>query len=359
MGVFERPGSPYWQLYLETTKEKVKTDIRIGMTTAQRKDSKQIALDLYHQKMNAIAARLYKLPTARPAIRFDKYADWYGPHIIDHRKGHRREHELLLELRRFFDDDLLTQIDRDRVAEYHTARRAKTPPISAVTINREVDLLKAMLRDAVPKYLEHSPIAGMPRLDVTPPRRRYASEEELAKLLAVCEDDQDRAVLRLGRYQLIRLGDILDLQHTDRQDDLLYIRDPKNGEPYEVALDDETLTLVEALATNGSPYLLPKFRRAENPRDWPGSVRQRVEYLCREAHVPYGRKKHGFTFHWGTRRSGATDWLMKKKRKLASVQAQGGWKKPDVLLEIYTEVSREDLRAVVGTQKRMRKRTRA
>ena len=65
----------------------------------------------------------------------------------------------------------------------------------------------------------------------------------------------------------------------------------------------------EASGETGGPYLFPKFRRAENPRDWPGSVRQRLEYLCRQADLPYGRAKDGITFHWGTRRSGATDYV--------------------------------------------------
>jgi hypothetical protein len=72
MGIFTRPDSPYWWLFLETTKQKEKTEIRIGETTAQRKDSRRVATDRYHQRMNELAARLYQLPTARPAIRFAK-----------------------------------------------------------------------------------------------------------------------------------------------------------------------------------------------------------------------------------------------------------------------------------------------
>ena len=72
-------------------------------------------------------------------------------------------------------------------------------------------------------------------------------------------------------------------------------------------------------------------------------MRQRLEYLCKKAGLPYGRTAHGVTFHWGTRRSGATDLLMKRGKKLPAVQRLGNWKKPDVLLEIYTEVTTADL----------------
>lgn len=359
MGLFTRPTSLYWWLYLETTKQKERTDIVVGETAAQRKDSRRLALDRYHQRMNELAARLYRLPTATPAIRFAKYAAPYATDVIAHRKGARRETELLAQLVAFFGNDLLTTIDQDRVRAYQTARR--TDGVAAVTINREIDLLKGMLRDAVPKYLSASPLAGMKRLRVVPPRRRYTSKREFVRLLHVCEDAQDTAILILGRLTLARLGDLLDLQHTDRDPHnrrILYIADPKANIPIEVALSDRALAAVEALADNGSDYLFPKFRRAEKPRDWTGSVRQRLEYLCRQAGLDYGKAKNGITFHWGTRRSGATDYVRARKN-LKAIQSQGGWKKPDVLLEIYSEVAREDKLALVGVRPKHRRKARA
>ena len=360
MGVYTRPDSPYYWLWLETASsgaQREKTSIVIGKTTVQKRESRQIADELYFDRMRELAKGVHRLHVERPQIRFAKYAEWYVTHKIAHRASARRESEMLKNLRAFFEDDLLAAIDMHRVAEYHTARAGKA---AARTINREVDLLKGMLRDACPKYLERSPILGMKRLRIVPPRRRYVTVEEFDQLLAVCEDGQDTAILVLGRDGLARLGDLLDLQHADRDDRMMYIRDPKGGESYEMALSDRALTAVEALAKNESTYLFPKFRRAENPRDWPGSVRQRLEYLCRQANIPYGRTNNGVTFHWGTRRSGATDYLMTHKKALKGVQAQGNWKKPDVLLDIYTEVTRQDKLEVVGaTPVRTRKRRRA
>lgn len=349
MGVYRRPDSKYWWLRLETTNKRERTDILVGETVTQRRDSRQVASDLYHQRMNQLAARLYRLPSARPAIRFAQYADWYSEHKIATRAGANREQELLTELRRFFDNDLLAAIDQDRVSEYLT-RRTKTAKetVAAVTANREVDLLKAMLRDACPKYLDVSPLKGMKRLRIVKPRRRYTTEAEFDRLLAVCEDAQDTAILVLGRDGLARLGDLLDLKHTDREDLAYWIGDPKNGEPYLMGLTDRAEQAANALADNGSIYLFPKFRRAEKERDWPGSVRQRLEYLCRKAKVPYGRAKHGVTFHWGTRRSGATDYVVKRKAPIKGIQEQGGWKTPSVLIGIYNEATLEDQLRAIG-----------
>src|SRR5438094_1454197 len=169
MGVFTRPDSPVYWIYLETTKAKEKTAIRIGTTVAQQKDSAKLALDRYHQRMNELAARLYQLPTAVPAIRFATYAATYATDTIAHRRGAERELELLKPLVAFLGDDLVSAIDRDHVKSYMTARRQS---VSARTVNREVDLLKVMIRDAVPKYLPASPLVGMKRLPIVKPKRR-------------------------------------------------------------------------------------------------------------------------------------------------------------------------------------------
>jgi len=343
MGVFTRPDSPVYWLYLETTKAKEKTAIRIGTTVAQQKDSAKLAEDRYHQRMNELAARLYQLPTAVPAIRFATYAATYRTDTIAHHRGARRERELLKNLVAFFGEDLLTAIDQDRVRAYQTSRSRTA---AARTINREVDLLKAMLRDAVPKYLSASPIAGMRRLRAIPPQRRLMTAAEEAKLLAV-GDPQDRAILILGRDTLVRLGDLLDLQRRDRRGPWLYIADPKAGAGYEVPLSPRAQRALDAIPGD-APYYFAKFRTGAKPDSWPGSVRQRLALLCRRARLKYGRTHGGITFHWGTRRTGATALLMAQGQPLPVVQQLGGWKTPDVLLKIYSEVSRTDLLKAVG-----------
>lgn len=344
MGLYTRPDSRYWWLWLETTGQKERTDIRVGTTAAQRHDSRQLAEDRYHQRMNELAARLYKLPSAQPAIRFGKYADTYQTDVIALHKGHRREAELLKNLRAFFSDHLLTAIDADAVRAYMKARRAT---VSAVTVNREVDLLKSMVRDAVPKYLGTSPLIGLRRLPAMKPKRRMMTRAEERKLLKAGEDPQDRAILILGVDTLIRLGDLIDLERSARHGPWLYVRDPKGGDPYEVALSARAAKALDAIPP-AQLYYFAKFRKAQNPRDWTGSVRQRLQYLCEKANVPYGRRLCGITFHWATRRTGATRLLIQKKVPLPVVQRQGNWKNPDVLLEMYAEAQRPDLLKAVG-----------
>lgn len=353
--------SPYWQIYFPKTKQKEPTDILVGNTPTERKASRELADALYHKLSTDHSARIHQLPTAKPAIRFDKYAAWYKEHKIPHRKGEQRELELLAVLQDFFDDDLLTFIDQDRVSEYLT-HRTKRDKVTARTANREVDLLKQMIKAAVPKYLATSPLAGMARLKIVKPRRRYTTKAEFAKLLAACEDAEDRGILILGRLGLARLKDLLDLKHTDREGVKMYVRDPKGDSPYHFILLKEAQAAVKALANNGSPYLFPKFRRPEKPRDWPNAVRQHLKkVICKQADVPYGRTKNGVTFHWGTRRSGATDLLIKNRKRMPAkvVQIQGNWKTTAVMDQIYTEVTDADMQRLLLGRAQPKERKRA
>lgn len=347
MGVFIRPDSKYWWLWLEKApkgQQKERTTIIIGETVAQRKDSKALAQHLYHRRMHELAAHIHRLVPAQVPSRFDNYAATYATDVISHHRGAERECEILKHLVAFFGHDELVTIDQDRVRRYLTQRRHKA---AAVTVNREVDLLKAMLRDAVPKYLERSPLVGMKRLSAIKTKKRLLQPEEEERLLAVATDPQDYALLVLGIDAMVRLGDLLDLRKTDREGVWITIRHPKSGDPYMTPLTPRAVAALDAITHDGA-YYFQKFRRALNARDWRGSVRQRLEYLCKLATPPIPFGPGGITFHGATRKTGATRLLVEQGVPVAVVQALGNWKNPDVLLGIYTEAQRKDLLRAVG-----------
>jgi integrase len=352
--VFQRKGSPYWQLWLGTARkgsQQESTKILIGTTVSQRHDSKRLAELLYHRRMVECGKQVHQIALERPAIRFSAYAVEYEDAISAH-KGAIRERDLVQRLLTFFADDRLTTIDQARVRQYWSFRRKQRIPrterfVSHATVNREVDFLKAMLRDAVPRYLENNPLAGMKRLKTVPLRRRVLTPDEESRLLKVTTDPQERAVLILGIDTLVRLNDLLDLQRTDRDGRWLWIKDPKNGEPHSVPLSPRAAVALDRIG-HDAPYYFEKFRRAMNPRDWPSAVRKRLMQLCADAKVPYGQLEGGIVFHSATRKTGATRLLLDRQVPVAVVQDLGNWKTPDVLLKVYTEVRQKDLLAAVG-----------
>jgi len=349
VGVYKRQDSPYWWLWLEATKAAESSGILIGETVAQRRDAKRLAEEAYQRRMLEIAEQKIR-PLAAPVIRFSAYADAYARDVIPLRRGARRELEMLKPLRRFFDGDLITKIDADRVRAYMAARK-----VSPRTVNREIDLLKGMLRDAVPKYLTVSPIAGLKRIKPAPVKRRLLTPAEEKRLLEACEDAQDQALIMLGIDTLIRLGDLLDLERSDRDGQWLYVKHAKSGEAYETALSARCETVLDTIEATDARYYFAKFRGALEERDWLGSVRQRFEFLCGKAKVKYGRA-HGLTFHWATRRTGATRYLLEKHAPISAVQKQGNWKHPEMLLRIYAEARRDDQLAMVGAVSPRRKK---
>src|SRR5262245_17449364 len=161
MGVVIRPDSSFYWLHLERPHQKaVRKPTKIPVnapTVEQRKLLRQQAEEVYLLEMEALVRANYELPskTPTPTIRFTDYATWFETHVMPKRKGHVREAQLMLHLRRFFGDDDLAAVDRARVMEYETVRLAqrisgRAPvegapdtrrPVTAPTINREVDLL--------------------------------------------------------------------------------------------------------------------------------------------------------------------------------------------------------------------------
>lgn len=343
MGVFTRSDSKYFWLYLETIRRKERTDILVGDTVAQRRDNRRLADARYHQRMNTIAARHYKLPLAKDAITFTAYAQSYARDTVPHHKGAVREREILKQLMAFFGATPLSLLDQDRVRGYMMARRAT---VSARTVNREVELLKAMLSAAVPKYLDASPIAGMKKLATVPPTRRLMTPAEEAKILPHLAPD-DAAIFLIGRDGLVRLSDILDLRWRDDHGKTIYIadpKDPKQSRPYAIPVSARVRAALDRLP-HSDPYMFPRRRRAL-PEHRGAVIRSALARACEAAHVLYGWKNGGITFHWATRRSGAT-LMLQRGAELKAVQAIGNWKHPSVMLEIYAEsTSAEASRAV-------------
>lgn len=376
MGIYRRPDSPYWWLWLETAprgRQRERTPVKVGESADERRDNRQLAHAIYRERMTQIAGGRYGLPQRRPEISFADYVAIYRRDVIPHHKGARRENEILAMLMAAFADEPLSTIDRERVRRWIAERAQKVQPR---TVNREVDVLKQLMKEAVPKYLARSPIVGLKRLKAPTPARRLLTPQEERRLLAAAADPQERAIIVLGRDTLARLGDLIDLRRADRRGLWLTIRDPKGGEAYEVPLSPRAAKALDAIPDErrqiagrierakkkssaaelaalrreleAAEYFFTRFRRAKDPRDWPSSVRQRFERLCAEAGIPYGQKRGGVTFHWATRRTGATQLLVARNQPVPVVQRLGNWKKPDVLLQIYTEAQRGDLLKAVG-----------
>jgi integrase len=372
MGVFSRPDSKYWWLWLETApkgEQKVRTDILIGATPSTRKASKDDALAVYVDRMTHAGKVRHHLavPAAAP-LTFDAFATWYATHVIPLHRGQVRERNILTRLRQAFGTLSLDDPTwREAVIAWRTTRlavpltaamgrgRRQTrayPRPSPRTVNREVEFLKQMLTKAVElRHLPFSPLTKLRQLKATPPVRRIMSEDEESRILPHLSV-VDRAIVLTGLDTLARCGDILDLKWSDHHGDLLDIRDPKNGVPLQVPISPRLREALAAVPIDPThpEYIFAVRRRAKTATARHAVLVHALARACRAAGVPYGRTAGGITFHWATRRTGATRMIRRGGEKaIGVVQQIGGWKNIGILVGIYQEVVTAEMRAAVAS----------
>ena len=361
MPLYRVPNSPFWIMRLprpgqrrplcESTKI-----LHSPSTTTQAKENRALAERAMNARMGDLARERYDLPPAAAEPDPEKmgaWLTWYETHVVSTHRGAERERETLKRLRAEFGTLPLPEITRARVAEWMTARaKTVTPstgrPVSASTINREVDILKAVLRSAAQHgKLEASPIAGMTRLHTITPTRRILTRDEEARLLAAIRQPEDRALFLMGLDTLCRLGDCLDLRRDDDHGTTLWIRDPKAGGGYAVPVSSRLRTALDACPTDGHEYYFTR-RRLGDANKSRNSVRQMLEHACARTDppIPFSRAAGGITWHWATRRTAATR-MLQAGVDMATVQRAGHWASPSVVLGIYAGVDDARLREAV------------
>lgn len=325
MAVYTRRDSPFYWLLLErpgqaAIREATKIPIA-APSTMQRKLLKDQAQEAYNVRMTELARVAYALPAmpGTTTTTFATYATWFTAHHVKHRRGAERDGYALKRLRAFFRDTDLTAITRARVQEYITARLMAA---SASTVNREIDVLKGMLREAVPRYLQASPLVGMKKLrTITPPGRIVEADEE-ARLLAAFRRPADRVFYLVAVDTLIRLLNVINLRWAEVKRGYLDLGDSKTG-AYRVPLSDRAAKALASLPRS-SVYVFPHRRGAKKARDNRGTLRRLLQRACKRANIPYGRGQ-GVTFHTATRATGATR-MLRAGKDPRTVQAVGNWK---------------------------------
>jgi len=227
-------------------------------------------------------------------------------------------------------------------------------------VKREINLLKSILKAAVPKYLTASPIAGVGGLGTSQKivvrQKRVMTKEEEARMLAGFQNPADALVFMIAVDSLLRLSDVIDLRKVDVERGALRALDPKNGVEIDIPLSPRVREGIAALPDNNySAFLFPHRRTAtaDDPAESEALRTHAYLTLCRRvakrAGVPWGKKVGGNTFHWSTRRTGAIRLLRTGTSSdiVSVVQAIGGWKDSDMLLREYNEVTQDEMRAAI------------
>jgi integrase len=317
MGVFTRPDSPFYWLWLEGAgRPKVNTKIPIGTTSDARQENRKLAEQAYHALMGDRARARFSLPTDRPARAFSAHREWYATHVSTQKRGTRREISMLKQLGAFFDARDLAAIDKALTIEWRTTRLKE---VSASTVRREEELLKHLLTTAVPKYLERNPLAGLAHLRVPTHDTRILSTAEEDRLLEALQTDEDRALVIGAIDTLLRLSNIASLRRS--QDHGSYLFSDTKVDAVKVPISTRFRRALDKLPTTALYF--PSYVGHNNP------AQQMFLAACRRAEIPTSRKHGGVSFHC-LRHTGASRMLANGVDP-KTVMVIGGWKNLKVM----------------------------
>lgn len=326
-------------MVLEATGQRLSTGIpRDGGSPVQNKEQRRQAQEVYAKAQARAASQKHGLTVAKETISFEHWTAWYELHVSAHHRSADKERSMLRRLVAHFDRyPDLSLIDDAAIKEWMTLRAKQ---VKRGTVNRELDLLKALLRAAVPKYLPTFPAPDIRRFRVEETERRVLTEAEEARLLAVC-GPTDRAFLLTALDTLLRLGNVVGLKWAQVKPDVIV---PLNAK---VSLDAVPISsrLAEALQAlpRSGDYVFPQFHtKGKGKTSAKNQAIRQFDRLCQLAVIPHGRAVDGVTFHC-LRHTGATR-ALQRGASVRTVMKLGGWKNERSVMR-YLHASDSDVRA--------------
>ncbi len=335
MGVYTRNDSPFYWLYLEGTGIREKTDIPVrGASALQDKELRRQAHEEYIIRKAAVRLDGPK----RPVIGFKPFAKWYSDHHAAHHRGAEREQSMVRQLQTYFDRfTSLAQITEAGAKEWMTWRKHTVCPN---TVNRELDVLKQMLKAAVPTYLAANPVAGLRRFRVEEHEPRVLTHDEEHRLLTAA-GPEDRAWLILALDTLLRLSNVVFLKwaQVKRTQGVII---PLNAK---VSHDAVPITLRLRAALDqlnvDNEWVFPSFHGSGKPTAAKNAAIRRFHDLCQQAVIPHGRAAGGLTFHC-LRHTGATR-ALQRGASVRTVMKLGGWRDETSVMR-YVHAADSDVR---------------
>ncbi len=148
-----------------------------------------------------------------------------------------------------FGEKYLFEITLDAGERYRAKRL--TEGANPATINKETNLLKAMLNQAVRwNYLKTNPLQGMKQLKEPPGRVRYLNMQELSALLTACSRNKALlAIVQIALHTGMRRGEILALRwrNIDFPNRIIILNKTKTNERRIIPVNDTLLTVLKKL----------------------------------------------------------------------------------------------------------------
>jgi len=342
MGVYQRPDSKFWWVLLDGYDLRESTKIPVSSPNPKlAADAKKQAETHYVTRMAELAK--LGLSTTHEVISYRKLSQWYSAHHAAHLRGVARVDSMLRQLDAYFGRFLsVAVITEQDIREWMTWRKRQVEP---GTVNRELDVLKSLLRSAVPRYLPASPAADLRRLRVVEQERRVLTEDEETRLLAV-GTPADRAWITLAIDTLLRLSNTILLKWPQVKLDRGVIVPLNAKVSHDVVPISRRLDAALRGLSSDDGYVFSQFHETRMGGEQAAKQKaiRRFDLLCQLAGVPHGRAVDGVTFHC-LRHTGATR-ALQGGASVRTVMKLGGWKDERMVMR-YAHASDADVRAAV------------
>ena len=231
--------------------------------------TKEMAKDALRARLGEIAQGRFNLDKVRKPHSFGELVDRYLKHAESYKASFHREKYAIAGLREHFGAGThLSSITKWGVEKWKRARAREVQPSTA---NRELTILKHMLKMAVEWELTSvNPAVGVSPFPIQEGRIRFASEEELPRLLEACLNEITSPwlfpLVVLALNTSARQGELLDLKRegdVDFERNLIYFGRTKNRKLKIVPMNSAAREAIQSLQGQSSGEFLVSWQWGE------------------------------------------------------------------------------------------------
>jgi integrase len=286
---------------------------KVNGVTAREKlgSTDQITLDqarakaLKFKEMKALTPKLPAQPVEAPKV-MPTLSAFFKTHYLPHAKAYKRswdrdEEMFRLRVGPVFGGLLLTEINRRAVEIFHIGLR--DGGLSPATADHHVKLLRHMLNVAKDLELtEKNPIAGIRLFNPDNKVENLLTDEQMARLVQVLEEDRNRTVCNIALYLLstgARLSEALHAkwEHIDleRRTWRIPATNAKSKRVRSVPLNDSAMTVLSRQRTRGQYAYLFINEQTGKPMTTVMKVWARLRKQAGVPHLRLHDLRHGFS----------------------------------------------------------------
>lgn len=315
--LIKRKDSPYWFIYIPQSRE-----FRAQRLTTGTGDYNQAEAIFAQWLLERKKPELTPLDEIKITDMLERYSEYKKEDVT---VGYHMRH-----LKPYFKNIVLSQINNLLLREYtahRTSQKVKrgnkigNKLISQATVRRELDTFSASLGLAHKDgYIKDIPYIEKPQ--ASPPRERWLTVEEYARLLAACERDYLKIFIAIAMATSARPSSIFDLKwfQIDWEARLIHFNPPGRRQTHKhrpsVYINEHLYPLLEKMRDKTASEYIISRKNGTRVR----SIKKGFEQACARAGL------EGVTPY--TLRHTAITWAIQGGKSLAQAGQLAGHKEP-------------------------------